>query len=234
MTRALLLLAVAAGLYVAAAWSVAPGFYDGFGPQAPYRWVSPPPQFKNSNQPPQPGHGTAAVASTGVVNPGSVFTQDGQASASWAPGAFQAPADHSPVVIDIKPVATYPDPDGVHLATNVYCFTSSSPIAPGKDVLITLTFSDQLPAPSNVHEYQDSGPWRNIGNTGAAAPFSISARATSLGCFAGGYPAAAKQSASGVRVGGGQTLPIVIAVAILVVVLAGIPLAILRRRSNDG
>ena len=47
-------------------------------------------------------------------------------------------------------------------------------------------------------------------------------------------PAAAKQSASGVRVGGGQTLPIVIAVAILVVVLAGIPLAILRRRSNDG
>jgi hypothetical protein len=35
-------------------------------------------------------------------------------------------------------------------------------------------------------------------------------------------------------VGGGQTLPIVIAVAILVVVLAGIPLAILRRRSNDG
>jgi hypothetical protein len=137
-------------------------------------------------------------------------------------------------VIDIKPVATYPDPGGVHLATNVYCFTSSSPIAPGKDVLITLTFSDQLPAPSNVYEYQDSGPWRNIGNTGAAAPFSISARATSLGCFAGGYPAAAKQSPSGVRVGGGQTLPIVIAVAILVVVLAGIPLAILRRRSNDG
>jgi hypothetical protein len=230
LSRALLLLGAAAGLYVAAAWSVAPGFYDGFGPQAPYRWVSPPPQFKNSNQPPQPGHGTAAVAGNGQVNPGSVFTQDGQASISWVPGAFVAPSDNSPVVIDIKPVGSYPDPGNVHLATNVYCITSSSPLAPGKDVLVTLTFSDQLPAPTDVYEYQDNAPWRNIGNTGSAAPFSISARATSLGCFAGGYPANAKQTSSGVKVGGGQTLPIVIAAAILVVVLAGIPLAILRRR----
>jgi hypothetical protein len=230
LSRALLLLGAAAGLYVAAAWSVAPGFYDGFGPQAPYRWVSPPPQFKNSNQPPQPGHGTAAVAGNGQVNPGSAFTQDGQASISWVPGAFVAPSDNSPVVIDIKPVASYPDPGNLHLATNVYCITSSSPLAPGKDVLVTLTFSDQLPAPSDVYEYQDNAPWRNIGNTGSAAPFSISARATSLGCFAGGYPANAKQTSSGVKVGGGQTLPIVIAAAILVVVLAGIPLAILRRR----
>ena len=230
MSRALLLLGAAAALYVAAAWSVAPGFYDGFGPQAPYRWVSPPPQFKNSNQPPQPGHGTAAVAGNGQVNPGSAFTQDGQASISWVPGAFVAPSDNSPVVIDTKPVASYPDPGNVHLATNVYCIISSSPLAPGKDVLVTLTFSDQLPAPADVYEYQDNGPWRNIGNTGSAAPFSISARATLLGCFAGGYPANAKQTSSGVKVGGGQTLPIVIAAAILVVVLAGIPLAILRRR----
>ena len=230
MSRALLLLGAAAGLYVAAAWSVAPGFYDGFGPQAPYRWVSPPAQFKNSNQPPQPGHGTTAVAGNGQVNPGSAFTQDGQASISWVPGAFVAPSDNSPVVIDLKPVASYPDPGNVHLATNVYCITSSSALAPGKDVLVTLTFSDQLPAPTDVYEYQDNAPWRNIGNTGSAAPFSISARATSLGCFAGGYPANAKQTSSGVKVGGGQTLPIVIAAAILVVVLAGVPLAILRRR----
>jgi hypothetical protein len=232
LIRALLLLAATAGLYVVAAWSVAPGFYDGFGPQAPYRWVSPPPQFKNNNQPPQPGHGTAAVAANGIVNPGSVFTQDGQASISWVPGAFVPPPDRSPVVIDIKPVAGYPNPGNVHLATNVYCITSSSPLAPGKDVLVTLTFSDQLPAPTDVYEYQDNKAWQNIGNTGSAAPFSISARATSLGCFAGGYPANAKQTSSGVKVGGGQTLPIVIAVAILVVVLAGIPLAILRRRGS--
>jgi hypothetical protein len=232
VTRPLVLLAGAATLYLVAAWSVAPGFYDGFGPQAPYRWVSPPPQFKDSNQPPQSGQGTARVASTGVVDPGTVFTQDGQASISFVPGAFVTPADRSPVSLTIRPVADFPDPGGVHLATNVYCISSTAPLAPGKDVLVTLTFSDQLPAPSDIYEYQGSGPWTKVGSTGAAAPFSISARATSIGCYAGGYPASAKKSAGGVRVGGGQTLPVLVAVAILVVVLAGIPLAIVRRRGG--
>ncbi|MBJ7599726.1 MAG: hypothetical protein DLM67_26830 [Candidatus Nephthysia bennettiae] len=232
MKRALLVLGLAAGLYVAAAWTVAPGFYDGFGPQAPYRWVSPPPQFKSANQPPLSGQASIRVNSSGVVDAGSVFTQDGQASISFIPGSFEDPADRSPVTITVKPVASYPNAGNVHLATNVYCVTSSAPLAPGKDVLVTLTFSDQLPAPSSVYEYQGSGPWGNIGSTGTAAPFSISARAGKLECFAGGYPASAKQSASGVRVGGGQTLPIVIAVAILAVVLAGIPLALVRRRGR--
>ena len=232
MKRGLLLLALAAGLYVAAGWTVAPGFYDGFGPQAPYRWVSPPPQFEQANQPPLSGQGMVRVNASGTVDPGSVFTQDGQASISFVPGALQAPADRSPVSITIRPVASFPDPGNVHLATNVYCYSASSSLAPGKDVLITLTFSDQLPAPSTVYEYQGSGPWQNIGSTGTAAPFSISARATKIGCFAAGYPANASQTARGVRVGGGQTLPIVIAAAVLIVVLAGIPLALLRRRGT--
>src|SRR6266545_7455990 len=48
----LLLFAVAAVTYSLAAWSVQPGFYDGFAPSSPYRWVSPPPQFAAGNQPP--------------------------------------------------------------------------------------------------------------------------------------------------------------------------------------
>jgi hypothetical protein len=232
LRRPLLLLSLAAGLYVAAAWTVAPGFYDGFGPQAPYRWVSPPPQFKSANQPPLSGQAAIRVNSGGVVDAGSVFTQDGQASLSVVPGAFETPPDRSAVAVTIKPVASYPNPGNVHLATNVYCMTSSAPVAAGKDVLVTLTFSDQLPAPSAVYEYQGGGPWQNIGSTGTAAPFSISVRATRLGCFAGGYPANAKQTASGARVGGGQTLPILIAVAILAVVLAGVPLALVRRRGR--
>jgi hypothetical protein len=224
------LLSLIALAYVLAAWSAAPGFYDGIAPPQPYRWVSPPPQFKGSNQQPLSGHGTARVAANGVVDPGSVFTQDGQASIAFVPGAFTAPPDRSPVMVNIKPVAEFPDPGDTHLATNVYCFSSSSPLAAGKDALITLQFSDQLPAPSDIYEYQSDGPWQKIGSTGSAAPFSIAARATSLGCFAAGYPANAAQTAQGARVGGGQTLPIIVAVAILVVVLAGIPLAVLRRR----
>ena len=75
------------------------------------------------------------MASNGLVDPGSIFTQDGQAALSFISGAFVALADRSPVTFDIKPVAEFPDPDGTHLATNVYCFTSSSPLAPGKEVL---------------------------------------------------------------------------------------------------
>jgi hypothetical protein len=169
------------------------------------------------------------VASNGTVDPGSIFTQDGQASLSFVPGAFVPPPDRSPVTIDIKPVSPCPNPAGIHVATNAYCFTSSSPMTPGRDVLVTLQFSDQLQGPSDVYQYQDNGPWRRLGNTGAAQPFYIAIRATSLGCFAGGFPANANQ-ATGTRVSGGQTLPIVVALGILIVVLAGVPLAVLRRR----
>ena len=230
--RRLTSLAVAAVAYLLAAWSVHPGFYDGIAPPQPYRWVSPPPQFKSNNQQPLPGHSTIRVGSNGVVDPGNVFTQDGQSAISFVPGAFVAPPDRSPVTIDIKPVAQFPDPGPIHMSTNVYCVTSSSPMTQGKDVLMTLQFSDQLPAPGDVYEYQNDGPWQKIGNTGTAAPFYVSARATALGCFAAGYPANANQSAAGARVGGGQTLPIIVAIAILVVVLAGVPLAVLRRRSG--
>lgn len=233
MRRRAALLGAAAVTYLLAAWAAAPGFYDGIAPPQPYRWVSPPPQFKSSNQQPLSGHGSARVAANGLVDPGSVFTQDGQAAVSFVPGAFVTPPDRSAVTIDIKPVAQFPDPGDIRLATNVYCITSSSPLAPGKDVLVTLQFSDQLSAPSDLHEYQGDGPWRKIGSTGTAAPFFIAARATSLGCFAGGYPANARQAAQGARLGG-QALPIVVALAILVVVLAGIPLAVLRRRRGGG
>jgi hypothetical protein len=227
-TRAALL-ALAVVAYAIAAWAVAPGFYDGIAPPAPYRWVSPPPQFRASNQPPLTGHATIRV-NNGRVDPGSVFTQDGQAAISFTPGAFVAPADGSQVTIQIAPQTTFPDPGDIQLATNVYCFTSTAPLGSGKDALITLQYSSGLPAPGDVYMYEGSGPWRKIGNTGSAAPFYIAARTTALGCFAGGYPKNASQAA-GARLGG-QTLPIIVALAILVVVLAGIPLAVLRRRGD--
>jgi len=227
------LLAAAVIAYAAAAWAVAPGFYDGIAPPQPYRWISPPPQFRSTNQQPLTGHQAVRVASNGKVDPGSVFTQDGQAAISFIAGAFVAPSSGSPVTIDIKPQTVVPDPGPTHLSTNVYCVTSSSPLAAGQQVLVTLQFSDQLPAPSDVYEYQADGPWQKIGNTGSAAPYYISARASALGCYAAGYPANAKQSAQGARVSGGQTVPIIVALAILVVVLAGIPLAVLRRRGGQ-
>lgn len=225
----LVLLGTAATAYAAAAWPVAPGFFDGIAPPSPYRWVSPPPQFKSSNQPPLSGH-SAIKVTNGVVDPGTVFTQDGQASISFVPGVFTAPASGSTVDVTVDPQTSFPKPSGTTLSTNVYCFASTSPIASGKDVLVTLRYSDGVPAPGDIYGYQGSGPWRKLGSTGSAAPYTISVRSSFLGCYGAGYPAGAQSSAQGARVGGGQALPVIVALAILVVVLAGIPLAILRRR----
>ncbi|HEY4025697.1 MAG TPA: hypothetical protein VGO86_04630 [Candidatus Dormibacteraeota bacterium] len=233
--RRIAVLALAVVAYALAAWAVAPGFYDGIAPPQPYRWLSPPPQFRSANQLPLSGHATVRVAANGVVDPASVFTQDGQAAVSFVPGAFVTPADRSPVTIDIKPQTTSPNPGKVQLVTNVYCVTSSSTMAPGKDILVTLQFSTQIQAPSDVYEYQGDGPWQKLGSTGSAAPYYVAARATALGCFAAGSVASSGSSSApqGAQGGGGNTLPIIVALAILVVVLAGIPLAVLRRRGSS-
>ena len=226
--RPLIILASALVAYALTSWAVAPGFYDGIAPPRPYRWVSPPPELRATNQPPQSGHGTVRVGSQGT-DPGSVFTQDGQAAISFLPGSFVTPAGSAPVTLDIQPQASYPSPSGFRLATNVYCFTSSSPLIPGKDPLVTLQYPTNASAPTDVYEYAAGGAWQKVGSSGSTAPYYISARPGTLGCFAGGYvPGRPGPSGSGAT-----TLPVVAGLAVAVVVLAGIPLLVLRRRGLE-
>jgi hypothetical protein len=223
-------LGAAAVLYVLAAWQVAPGFYDGFAPPQPYSWVSPPPGVQNPG-PPQSGQASIKVT-RGVVDPGSAFTNDGQAMLSWVPGAFAPPAGGGTVTVRIKPVGDQPGPPGVRLTTNVYQITASSQLVKG--AVVTLRYSDQLPAPSALWVDDQSGRWRSLGSSPNAATFTIIATTTSLGYFAAGYPANVTPPAGAARVSGGQLLPILVAAAILLVVLAGVPLAVLRRKSDGG
>jgi hypothetical protein len=230
--RPLIALVLAIVAYVVAAWSVAPGFFDGFAPPAPYRWVSPPPQFKQGNQAPMSGQGQAIITPQGSValENGSLSTNDNQAAISFIPGSIVTPASKQPVAITIQPVASYPNPGGVRLATNVYCYTSSSPVAAGHDVLITLTFSTGITAPSDIYSYQPpNGSWQRLGSTGTAAPYSISAQARSMGCFAAGSQGQSSGSA-GSSAGGGGTVPLILVGIILFVLLAAIPLVLLRLR----
>ena len=223
----LLLLPAAAAAYTVAAWRVAPGFYDGLqGPPPPYNWVSPPPQFVKGNKPAAGGQLAIKVV-RGVSDPGSVFTADSQASLSFVPAVFTAPSDGSPISIEITPVGTFPAPGPHQFATNVYLIKSSSPLV--KEAIVTLSYTDQLPAPSDVFNAPaQGGDWKDIGSTGTSAPYTVTARTSTLGYFAAGYPPSGG-SASGARVGGGSTLPILVAVAIVIVLLAGFPLALLRR-----
>jgi len=215
-------------VYALAAWAVAPGFYDGIAPPRAYRWVSPPPALRSTNQPPLAGHATVKVGTQGVVDPGNAFTQDGQAALSFLPGSFVTPAGNAPVTLDIEPQTTYPSPTGFLLATNVYCFTSSSPLVPDKNPLVTLQYAASTSAPTDVYQYAPGGPWRKLGSSGSAAPYYIAARAATLGCFAGGYAPGHPAAGSGAT-----TLPLVAGIAVAVVVLAGIPLLVLRRRGLE-
>lgn len=232
-----ILIAAAAAIYLVAAWMVAPGFYDGIAPQQPYNFVCiPPVAGANSGLAAQPGHLVVKVID-GVSDAGSAFTDDGQAILSFLPGAFQA-AGKTQVVIDIKPVSPCPNPADLHFSTNAYLITADAPFAknsatptPCQPACVQLRYSNLVPAPSFIYLATDvNGPWKNIGGN-ENQQFVIRADTNQLGYFVAGYPANATNKGTG---GTSQLLPIAVAVLIIGVLVAGIPLAMVRRRRAGG
>jgi hypothetical protein len=222
------LLVAAVVAYMVAAWMVAPGFYDGFGPQQPYNWTCPPSQA-GANLKPSSGHADIKVLG-GVSDAGSAFTNDGQIVVGFLPGAFDA-TGKTTISVDITPLPTCPQPPGILFVTNVYHVVASAPVA--KRASVVLVYSNLEPAPTAIYQADDpAGPWKSIGAARDAMPFTITTTSASLGYFAAGYPQTTP--ASGPRIGGGQVLPIVVAILIGVVLLAGLPLAMLRRRRGRG
>lgn len=224
------LLVSAAVVYVVAAWMVAPGFYDGFTPQQPYNWVCAPPQA-GSNQPPSTGHLVIKVVG-GISDARSAYTDpDTQVVLGFNFGDFDS-TGKTEITVDIKPVSPCPKPSGITLATNTYLITADALLV--KKASLVMRFSDLIPAPSTVY-YATSpdGPWASIGALSQAQPFTIDTTIDKFGYYAAGYPSSAVSPSSG---GSSQLLPIAIAVLIIAVILAGIPLAIIRRRRapDDG
>jgi hypothetical protein len=224
-----ILLGSAAAVYLAAAWMVAPGFYDGFAPQ-PYNWTSPPPQAALGNIPPRSGHLVIKVID-GVSDANSAFTEDGQVVIGFLPGAFDVTGKTS-VTVDIKPESTYPPPNGLHFATNVYLITADAPLV--KDANLVMRYSDLVPAPSFIYLAVDAnGQWKSIGGN-EGQPFTLQTTTRQFGYFAAGYPAGATSRTPS---SSSQLLPIAVAVLIIGVLVAGIPLAMIRRRraaAGDG
>ena len=219
------LLAAAATTYAVAAWMVAPGFYDGFGPPQPYNWTCPPAQA-GANSKPLSGHQTIKVLG-GVSDANSAFTDDGQVVIGFLPGAFDA-TGKTVISVDITPLPTCPQPPGVRFVTNVYLITADAPLA--KPANLVLRYSNLEPDPSDVYYTTDpAGSWKSIGAAQTAQPFTIDTTTREFGYFAAGYPSASPAPGV-VTIGGGQTLPIVVAVLIALVVVAGVPLALRRRR----
>jgi hypothetical protein len=228
--RRFALLGAAAITYVVAAWMVAPGFYDGFGPPQPYSWTCPPPQA-GANTAPSSGHLDIKVIG-GMSDPDSAYpSKDSQIVIGFLPGAFDA-TGKTTISVDITPLATCPQPAGIHFVTNVYQITASAPLVKASNLV--LLYSNLEPAPSDVYYATDpAGPWKSIGAAQQSQPFTIDTSTRAFGYFAAGYPSASPPPGA-VTVGGGQALPIIVAILIALVVLAGIPLAIQRRRGLQG
>lgn len=226
---AVIALVLVAAAYPLAALQTPPGFYEGFCPPVDYHFLKPPPGVKSS-KPPAAGHAEIKVVN-GVVQPGFVATNDDnpQAQLSFVPGAF-APPPSGPEVIDIKPLASYPAATGIAVVTNVYEITSSTPMV--KSSNLRLLYSTVLPAPSSIYVSQNGGPWSAIPSNPSSGTgcSDIVAQISTTGLFMAGYPSSSTRPNGSTTIGGGQVLPIVVALAILIVVLAGVPLAVLRRR----
>ncbi len=228
--RRLALLVAAVAVYSLAAWAVAPGFYDGFGPASPYNWTCPPPQA-GANQ--KPGSGSVVInVVNGVSDANSAFTGDGQVVIGFLPGAFDATGRTS-ITVNITPLSTCPRPAGIQFVTNVYQISATAPLV--KQANLVLRYSNLMPAPTDVYQASDpNGTWHSIGAKQQAQPFTIDTSTQTFGYFAAGYAAATPKPGTPTVGGGNQTLPIIVAVLIVIVLLAGLPLAVLRRRRGRG
>jgi hypothetical protein len=224
--KRLVLLATATAAYMLAAWMVAPGFYDGFTPPQPYNFVCAPPAAPPATGPAQPGHADIKVIN-GVSDANSAFTKDGQVVIGFLPGAFNA-SGKTTISVDIAPVSPCPNPAGLHFSTNTYLITASAPLV--KDSNILFRYSDVVPAPSFIYLAPSAdGPWKSVGGS-PSQQFTLNTTTRELGYFAAGYSADATRPSTPTS----QLLPIAVAVLIVAVLIAGVPLAVLRRRRAGG
>jgi hypothetical protein len=214
-------LAAAAAVYSLAAWSVRPGFYD--GPAGPfYAYVSPPPIVAAINVPPTSGSGDVGAAG------GDVTTRDqpiAQAGIHIPRGALPGPA-----TIQISPSAP-PTAEGVTLTGNVYCITATTELGAAATVTLLVPVAQAFPSAMYFAPNREEPAWTSLGGTVDQATYLWSASTARFGCFALGYPT--PKPGLGPTLGG-SLLPLVTAVLIAAVILAGLPLGLRRRSRRRG
>ena len=96
--------------------------YEGEAPPLPYRWVRPPANLPEPNQPPAPGVGDVPLTPTGSQS-ASILTDDGQAALILRFGAISPRAGASTVTVRITPLdprSVAPPPGNLAFDGNAY------------------------------------------------------------------------------------------------------------------
>jgi hypothetical protein len=230
-----MLLAAAAAFYVLAAWQSAPGFYDGFAPPGDtYRWVKVPDGVTGNGLAPLPGMVVLAVSTDRTrVAAGSAATGESppQAQLTIRAGALSPPAT-DPLEVDVEPFAAPDPPAGAVMVGNLYCLGAPAEMAKGGQIVLSLRYSDALPSANAVFRYdQASRVWTRLPAFHDGKRAVVTATITTLGCFA---PAriGATPGPSGSVPRSNRALPYVAAAAVLLVLLAGLPLYLRLRRDK--
>jgi len=117
----------AAALYLAAVastWPLAPIriLYEGEAPPLSYRWVHPPAELSQDNQPPESGRGQIALSLQGSPST-SIVADDGQAGVIFRFGAIASRAGATSAQVKVVPLdpATLPrPPSGLRVDGNAY------------------------------------------------------------------------------------------------------------------
>src|SRR5207302_8897660 len=109
---------------VAYTWPLAPIriLYEGEAPPLPYRWVHPPAELAQDNQPPQSGAGQISLTPQGSQST-SIVTDDGQAGVIFRFGAITPRTGATSAQVKVVPLDPAPlprPPSGLRLDGNAY------------------------------------------------------------------------------------------------------------------
>jgi hypothetical protein len=182
-------------MYVAAAIAVAHGgrviprvLYDGLAPAAPYRFMSPPPELAQDNEPPEPGHGVVDIVD-GKAQATSISTGDGQLQVVLQKGSLGAKRKEKEIEVDIVPLVPDPPLDvagGLRIEGNAYRVTatyqkSRDPAPVKRDLTIVLRF----PYTATKLVRRDGNTWKPLTTQISQASLQLFGATDRLGVFAG-------------------------------------------------
>lgn len=214
--------------------------FEGFQPAPAYRWVRPPAAFASGNLTPSPASGVVDLSGS-QSKAASVFTADGQATLSLAPGAVGPHGVDTRLDVTITPAdptGLAPPPAGLRPDGNAYRLAlvygpSGAPLdhlaSPGD-----ITFAVPVPA-RDVAVSTDGVTWSLLGGQRLSGGTSEATVLRGPGIY---LPVAPPGTAVDVITPGTHRPAVgTIAVAVAVVVLAGVlvlaPAAVRSLRSKD-
>jgi hypothetical protein len=207
-------------------WPVVPLkiLYEGEAPPLPYRWVHPPANLPEPNQPPTPGSGTIVLTATGSQS-SSVLTDDGQAAVIFRFGAIAPHAGASSVTVRITPLdpeTVSAAPTGLRFDGNAYrmegTYNTGEPIALLKSVTPVLRY----PKHATVLLRSSGSGWTSLETHIVAGSLQLFGPSDRLGVFAAAAPS------TGAPAPGAASAAVAAAIAGVLVAIAA--LVLVRRR----